>query len=531
MDPTNDDGIDILSDRDPEDQLATENPERVADEQWLVRSCRRGAITCGALGLVALLFTLWELGLTLVSLGVLLFFVRRLVERSWYLEGALLVAFLGGYFISWCIGFLGYRYVLAYRGNEFILNMHTVVTAALVLVAVLASVAGGWAVLAGSRREPIAFGFEIDRRRVLGLLGWFGLIFAIYQAVSFAAVGFNARWVQGNVIAMGSVAFFLGGFRAAVLPFYTLLGLSLQNRLLTVWNGVVLIIVMGMVGVLGLAGGRELALEPIVLTFFGAVLSQLSWRKMAWLSILAVPVVVAVIIILGVVRTSSGFANGSIGGKVAAASSLVAKDPVMGDPSEDPMYSLFSRLFEPSGQTVIDHVAETGKRVCFLNVERLPFVLVPHFIYPQKASLNDGNQRMVSDYGYLDSEFTAVPMTQIADAYERFGFVGVALFHLMAGAILAYLGLWVCRPKSTLLVALLIGRFSYVALRLYAESNLGFFDVVIYSFLRDLLIIGALYFVGERLSGFFLGSKDKETAAAKDYDEADQPMRWQRGTR
>jgi hypothetical protein len=267
-----------------------------------------------------------------------------------------------------------------------------------------------------------------------------------------------------------------------------------------------------MAGILGLTGGRTLALEPIVVTLAGAIFSELSWRKILGLGLVAVPLVAFLVIFLGMARGTDAFVNGgSIKDKVKATSSAVQHGTDFGDEYDDPMFNLFGRLYEPAGQTVIDHVTESGKRVYFLHAERLLYVLVPRFLYPQKAALNDGNERLVTDYGFIESEFTSAPMTLIADAYERFGDIGVAIFHLLAGVLLAYIGKWVCRIKSTLLVLILIGCFARSALLLYPESNLGFFNILVYSFLRDLLLIGGLYVFGSKIVDAGLGSGSVES--------------------
>jgi hypothetical protein len=483
------------------------------DAQRLAHWGRIGAVVFGVLGLVTLMCGIWEFGLTMYSMGIMLVFASWLLERSLYLEGALLGAFMLGYVISWCAGFLGFRYILVYKGYDSILSMHTVVTSGLVLVAVAASVLGGWVVLVLSTRPVRVLEINFSRPKLLGLLGAFGLFFIVHQVLSFVLMGTSGRWDHGNVNTVGSDSYLLVGTNTMVFPFYVLLGLSLQRRLLTPWNGIVLAILVGIVGLLGLTGGRTVALEPIVVVLGGAFFSELSWRKILGLFVLAVPIVVGIVIFLGMARGTDAFVNGgSVKEKVAATSNVMKQGTDFGNEYDDPMYNLFSRLFEPAAQTVIDNVSQTGKRVYLLNGERLFFVLVPRFIDPQKKVLNDGNERLVTDYGFPESDFTASPITLIADAYERFGFGGVAAFHLMAGALLAYLGQWVCRPRSTLFVLILVVCFARSALLLYPESNLGFFNIVIYSFARDLILISGLYYIASMIARPFMGSEDEEIA-------------------
>ncbi len=86
----------------------------------------------------------FELGLTIGSIGVIAIFIGWLIRSKTFVEGLLLTTFLIGYLVSWCIGFLGYRYVLPWRGfDEDILGEHFVLTAIIVLLAVGGTCLGG----------------------------------------------------------------------------------------------------------------------------------------------------------------------------------------------------------------------------------------------------------------------------------------------------------------------------------------------------------------------------------------------------
>jgi uncharacterized membrane protein len=320
----------------------------------------------------------------------------------------------------------------------------------------------------------------------------------LFQAIYLHVLGFNARWEVGNSNEVGSGSYLVAGLKLIAYPFYALLGLSLKPRLACVWNIAVAMIIAAIVGTLALTGGRSAALEPIIVVFVGATFSMLPWRHVFLLVIASVPLVFFLVIIVGNVRDAAQFNRGGIEEKVSAITTIAKEGRNKGDQYDSPLFVIFSRLYEPSAQTVIDKVTETGNYVGFINVDRLLFVFVPQFAYPEKKPLDDSNERLV-EYGYIATDHTSTPLTLLADSYERFGVVGVAFFHVLAGALLCCAGILILRIRERILALILLICCARAALLMYPVSSLGFFHMLLYALMRDIVVISSLYG-----GGFFL---------------------------
>lgn len=439
-----------------------------------------------------------ELGLTIGSIGVMTFFVRWLVTRGHFVVGLLLIAFLLGYLLSWCVGFIGYCYVLPWRGfSADILGEHFVLTAILVLLAVCGTCLGGWAALHLVRpvRNNLLFrGFPQEQLRPQLVV--FGAIFLTYQVLYFSIIGFNARWDIGNILPVGSNFYWVAGFRSPMLAFYVLLGVSLKRPLLSNWNMVAGGITVACCGLYGLTGGRGAAFDPIVVCAVGALFSPVGWRALARLCVLAAPLFIAMTLVIGWVRASPAFASGSVTDKIIAIGQVLHEGSGGSSAYQDPYYLFFTRVFELSAQAVIDDDSDDNTRLGWINFNRLPFLFVPQFLYPAKIPVPDGWERLVKFHGYEDSTFTSSPLTLLADAYERFGVTGVIGFHFAAGMILVLVGRLVLVVRWQLVGVLLLVCFARAALSLYAAAVLDFINAIFYGFLRDTVVITCLFAVG-----------------------------------
>lgn len=440
-----------------------------------------------------------EIGLSLLSMGGIFSFVCWVMAREHLAVAFLLVAFLAGYLLSWCIGFLGYYLVLPGRGFAYeVIGSHFEGTAVLVLLAIVGACAGGGLAIRLA-------GFLWRRVRVEACpwqtlwpqLVVFGPIFLAYQFISLQVVGLNSRWEMGASLPVGSSAYWLGGLRPALLAFYVLLGLSLRRPIRRNRNYFVGAIVLACMGFNSLTGGREYALEPFVMCAGAALFSAIGWRALAALCALALPVIVAVMLVIGWARGAGlGFEGGSAAEKVAALGQVIREGSSETSVASDPAYLFFSRLFESSAQGVMDDTTESNTRLGWLDFDRLQFLYTPRFLYPDKPALNDGWERLVRFHGYADNDYSSAPLTILADAYERFGAPGVVLFHFAAGVILVFIGRLVLALRWDVLKLVLLVCFGKAALRLYAASVLQFVSITCYSFVRDALIISSIFSLG-----------------------------------
>lgn len=444
-----------------------------------------------------------ELGLSVCSIGVMALFVRWLVRRGHLAVGLLLVAFLLGYLLSWCVGFLGYVYVLPWRGFENdITGRHFVVTATLVFLAVCSTCLGGWAAVHLVRpvgNNLLFRGFPWQQLRPQLVV--FGMVFLTYQIIWFSTLGFNARWNLGNQLTVGSNAYWVEGFWSPMLAFYGLLGISLKHPLWSasnIWVGGVLLVCSCLNS---LTGGRGAVIIPFMLCVTGALFSPVGWRPLAKLCVPLLPLFIAMIIVIGWVRDSPVFAGGSVKDKLTAIGQVLREGSPDTGAYQDPYYLLFSRLFEPSAQVVIDDDTDSDIHWGWANFDRLMFVFVPQFAYPAKLPVTDSAERLVNFHGYQYSAYTAWPLTFLADAYERFGIPGVIGFHFAAGIILVLVGPLLLAARWQLLGVMLMVCFAKTAETLSGASVLEFLNAIFYGFLRDTIVIASIFAIGWYLLG------------------------------
>jgi len=144
---------------------------------------------------------------------------------------------------------------------------------------------------------------------------------------------------------------------------------------------------------------------------------------------------------------------------------------------------------------VIDAVRNGKEHSGWINCDRLIWLFVPKYLHPEKLPLDDGDERLVRYFGQSSNEFSSSPITLVADAYDRFGVMGVFGSHLFFGFCLIALGRLVLLFRHPLLVIILVACFARLSLRLYPQSVLGFFQATFYAFGRDTIIICVMFLV------------------------------------
>jgi hypothetical protein len=457
------------------------------------------SLTAFLLGAAGLSLGMWELGFSCLSAALVCSFLRWLALRGDLEAGLLLAGFLFGHMLSWGIGLIGCRYVLPWRGiPPEAFGSHTGFTALLAFIGTAGACLGGLAGIRLVRPAP---------RRLLtqGLAtadAWpqllvFGAASLAYWALTLKFMGLNARWTIGYNVPVDSPVYWICGSRTPLLAFYALLGASLKRPLSRPSNlpaGSILL-VFTVLGVL--TGGRQTALEPFMFCSVGALFSPLGAKTVIKLAPgIGAPLLVALTLLMGWARGLPAFAGGSAADKLLALSAVLRERPPSGSDERDPLFSVFARIFEPSGQSVIDTAAETGDRVGWLHFERLAFLYLPKFVCPDKLPLDDGWERLVESHGYESNDFSSFPITFLADAYERFGLPGVLACHVAAGALLVFLARLLLAIRSPQLCALVMSCAVASAVRLYPLSVLGFISVCLYGLARDAVVISTVFMLG-----------------------------------
>jgi hypothetical protein len=450
-----------------------------------------------AFGLAGLIVRRVELFFSCITLAIAFRYSAMQLFRKSGTSRIFVVAVIASTVMCWCVGLQGYLYILSLSPSLYVSETsHTVLSAVLSLTAVVALILGcefTHKVLNYSGR--VVFFSGIKNSEILPYIIAFGILFVVYQIIFFATGGISSRWETGNRLPAGSVAYFLGGAKCLTFPFFAFLGCSLKSNLFSRWNILVYLIVLVIAFILGLTGGRTYALEPLALASVGALFSEIGPRKYLKLALIGAPLIPVIMVVVGQARGVADFSSSGLGQRALLMKEVATKGGSLGNEYDSSSYVIFSRIFEPSAQVVIDAVANSGRRVGFMNFERLQYLFVPKFIMPEKRNLSDGNERLVLDYGYYDSDFTANPLTLIADSYERGGVLFVSIYHLLLGAVLGALAWVVSRARFGLFQLALFVSLSRGLITLYSESVLGSFHVILYGAVRDFIILSVAFSV------------------------------------
>ena len=208
-----------------------------------------------------------------------------------------------------------------------------VLSAILVFLAVCATCLGGWAAV--HLVEPVRNGALFRGFSELQLsphLAVFGAVFFIYQFVFLEHNWLQCPlgtwqqsdgWLQrllGRRVLVAHDCFLCFAWLQLRRPLF-----SLKRPTLSAWNLAVGGIVMACAGLNSLSGGREYALDPFVVCAAGTLFSSIGWRALAKLCVLALPIPIALMIVIGSARDSSSFAGGWVPEKLSPLARFCAK--------------------------------------------------------------------------------------------------------------------------------------------------------------------------------------------------------------
>jgi hypothetical protein len=246
-----------------------------------------------------------------------------------------------------------------------------------------------------------------------------------------------------------------------------------------------------------MAGGREPVIRSIIFFFIGSIYGgKIKFAILRKILLFLIPFLLAFIITLGYARADQRFYNGDFSDRLATISQvMLGKIEFQGNQYDDPGFLLLTRITEPTGQLVIDAVADRQKYIGLQNFERIASIFIPKFITGEKLPLDDGPERLRDNYGVNITEFTSAPITFMADSFERGGYLMVFFASLILSFWLTCIGRFLSFIKQPLLKPALLCSFFFVSLRLYTPSTLGVISMVTYTLLRDFILISLLVFL------------------------------------
>jgi len=460
---------------------------------------------------ISVFFGLFELSLGFLAIIPLIMAIR-LSQLDGSIETRVLsIAYLIGQFICWVIGFLGCIYLLS--PTVFSIGKHTIVTMVLINLLLWGGLAGTLIAQPLKKNQTKASSYNKNNKEISNKLTYRGLqisgvIFVIFLVINYFTGGFFSRQDIGNTLEVGSWSYLLTGFGTLQYVFFLFLGIRLSQPLLNKSNVVILAVLLFSMLIVSLTGGRELSIRMLIYTIFGSLYSNLKIKDIRKIILVSIPFVLSFIVLIGNARSDLGFSESrDLTSRLEIITKAVTGNlQESGTDYDDPLYTTLTRLTEPTGQLVIDRVAETNSYIGLRNFERVFQIFIPKFIADKKPA-DDGSERLRDEYGVRITEFTNAPMTSMADAFERGGYVAVFVFSLIISFYLTKLGSWIGRLKNPLMQINLRISFAFLCLRLYTPSILGCISVVTYIFIRDALLIWVFMFIIQNLSK---NSSDKQ---------------------
>jgi hypothetical protein len=402
-----------------------------------------------------------------------------------YLMPAL--AYLLGSFVSWTIGLLSCLYF------GFSLPGYEVIQFPLVILFLINLVT--WGGLFGT---IIALGLTKNKKKSVKVnlektafkgFQLSGIIFIFLSIVNIINGGLNARYDIGNTLDVGSPLYFLAVLDILKSLVFVFAGMCCTHPIVSRKN--ILFLTTPFLGsiFLSLSGGREGAVSSFILFFLGTFYSKVSFQQIKILIVSSIPIVLALIVIVGGARSTSSFSDASPLMRIAQMyESAMEGTPKTGTDYDDPMYLLFTRIIEPSGVAVIDTITKKNQSeyIGLENFDRLGMIFIPK-MFTGKKNYDDSSERLVR-YGYISTDLSSAPITLMADCFERGGYTAVFIVSSVVSFVLTYLSLFLLRINNITAV-LMTFWFALGCLRIYVMSLLAVINFLSFILLRDLALL------------------------------------------
>ncbi len=443
-----------------------------------------------ALGaLISVLFAKYELALAFSALIIVTLNVYYLNRIGHMVSGILPLLMVGGTLTCWVLGFLGCIYLLGSTGYS--IGVYTIQTMVLVNIFLVGSLVGmflAFLILGHKPEREVIYNLP-ESQVVKGLIITLAVL-SIWTILSYIGGILTGRALLGKFISPESLLYFTSAFSAVQYLFFFFLGAYMKEPFISRRNLLILatLVVFGIL--FALPGGREISLRIIFVFLAGVLFSHLKLKNFRIIVSFFAVFAVMLIFVIGYIRSYGDFTQKNIKERVDLIIEVAKKhEPLYNNEYDNPLYSVFTRIAEPSGQIVIDSTVQGMPYAGFINFDRLRYLYTPKFIDKNKPPMDDSSERLFTEYNVPYSEFTSSPITLLADSFARWGYTGVFVTALILSFILSFVGRAFYSIKNKLWSAVLIIYFASVALRLYALSVLGNINVIAYILPRDIVII------------------------------------------
>ncbi|MGB3204742.1 MAG: hypothetical protein WBB28_07145 [Crinalium sp.] len=449
---------------------------------------------------VCLALNLIELALGVLAIVPLILLMRLALLDNTIESRLLSITYSLGQVICWVIGFLGCVYILAPFGYE--IGEHTITTMILINLVTWGSLWGSLIALPLSKKKAPVILSPLPENLARKAVPLTGIIFFFFLIANYASGYLTIRTEIGVTLPPSSPLYFLTALSILQYVFFFVIGTRLYPPLLSKANITYISILLICAIIISMTGGRELSLRIIIYFIAGSLYSKVEFKSIRLLVLGSLPLVLAFIVVIGIIRGNEDFQNADFNTRLqlffqAGTGQLEASAT---DDEENPFFTLFTRMTEPTGQLVIDNVAENHQYIGFENFERIGNIFIPKFITGDKVPLDDGGERLRDNYGVYVNEFTVKPITFMADCFERGGYMAVFISSVLLSTLLTTIGNLIYKLKDDMLKLILNISLSYGGLRIYAFSVLGTVNLIFYQFLRDTILISFLIYMIRMLS-------------------------------
>lgn len=443
---------------------------------------------------IMLISSLLVLGLFDVALGViaiipLIILIKySIINRTIELR-LISITYIIGSLICWLFGFLACLYI----GIR--IAKYPIVTLILINLVTWGALIGSLLAVSLNKKNKSLELTSLPEKLGAKAFRVTAIIFVLFTIANYAAGGFNARFEVGNNLEAGSALYFVRALSILQSLVFLFAGTRLSLPLFSLQNIALMLGSLISALILSLSGGREGTLRAIIYFLLGTFYSKIKFKQIKILLLSAIPIVLTLIIFLGFARDNSEFADADIPTRIQLIFQVIAQGGNQsGTDYDNPLFLLFTRLTEPSGQFVIDNVVESEEYIGFQNLDRVIMIFVPKIFFPGDKVYDDSNERLENQGITGITEFTNPPLTLMADSFERGGYLGVFVVSVIVSFCLTFVAKLINNKlNSSILKLVLLGSLAISGIRIYSSSILDFISFITYGFARDAILVWFLF--------------------------------------
>jgi hypothetical protein len=464
---------------------------------------------------ISVIISLFYPDALLITAGItaiipLLLLISFSLKSGTLIQQLLSIGYIAGSTSCWVIGFLACYYL------NFDIARYPWVTLALVNISNWSAYFGSIIAvrkkksntLEGYSIQSLSIQKNILRRALIISI----LFFCTYVTISYISGAFNARFTEQDYAQAGSLRYFLTAVQFFLPLVFLFLGASFRDPLISIRNMPKIVFLLSSLTFLSLGGGREILFTASVYVFSGILLfTKISRRQLFSLATVFFCLLLFWFNGIGYARSLPKFTQGNLAEKLEVIYTILSEGvQEQGNEYDNPLYGLFSRITEPTGQNVIDGVVSGSRHVGFVNLDRIVLLFVPKFLLPGGEKIYDDAAERLEKYGIYSKFGAASPITLMADAFERWGFLGIGVFSSLTSFYLTRLAEFVSKIKilNPNFGIILLTFYSFYSMRIYSTSVLGLVSLMTYSLFRDAILL-AVFFLTVKGTSLFSQARFK----------------------